>query len=249
MSNVNRVVNEIQNLLKENTPKLTDAQITRMYNILNPDVKNYVIHGIKFPILENIVKSVFKDSNCSYEEAIEIFKKLIRTNVEDEKFAGLHFLNRFKKFFNSDTIELFRTEYSQYCHTWSLCDSTCVRVLGPFLGKKGNDSLAKRTVDEWSSSEIMWIKRASMVILLKLTMIKKDFDESYVYEIVEKMLNFADQKYIAKGVGWLLKTCSKYKPDFIFDYLMKNRKTFSRLILRYASEKLQKEQRELILKK
>ena len=99
MSKVNRVVNEIQNLLKENTPKLTDTQKTRMYNILNPDVKNYVIHGIKFPILENIVKSVFKDSYCSYEEAIEIFKKLIRSNVEEEKFAGLHFLNRFKNIY------------------------------------------------------------------------------------------------------------------------------------------------------
>lgn len=249
MSNIEKVVNEIQILLKENAPKLTTAQKKRMYNILNPDIENYVIYGIKFKILENFVKSVFNKSACSYEEAIEVFKKLIRTNVEEEKFAGLHFLNQFKKFFTSDTIDLFRNEYSQYCYTWSLCDSTCVRVLGPFLGKKGNESLAKKTVDEWSNSEHMWIQRASMVILLKLAMIKKDFDESYVFGIVEKMLKYSRQPYIEKGIGWLLKTCSKYKPELINNYLLNNKETFPRLILRYASEKLPKERRAIILKK
>ncbi len=196
-----------------------------------------------------MVKSTYKTFSCSYEEAIEIFKILIRTNVEEEKFAALHFLNQFKKQFSSETIDLFRKEYAQYCYTWSLCDNSCVRVLGPFLGKKGNESLAKKTVDEWSNSDIMWIQRASMVILLKLTMLKKDFDESYVFGIVEKMLKYPEHTYIEKGIGWLLKTCSKYKPELIYNYLMNNKGTFPRLILRYASEKLPKEKRTSILKK
>ncbi|HEA70449.1 MAG TPA: hypothetical protein ENH98_00835, partial [archaeon] len=99
------------------------------------------------------------------------------------------------------------------------------------------------------NSESMWIRRASMVILLKLTMIKKDFDESYVFEIVEKMLKYSEQPYIEKCIGWLLKTCSKYKPELIYNYLMNNKETFPRLILRYASEKLPKERRVFILKK
>jgi len=249
MNNVEKISKEIKKILKENAPVLTDAQKTRMYKILNPDIPDYVIYGIKFPLLEQIVKSTFNTFSCSYEEAIEIFKILIRNNVEDEKFAGLHFLNKFKKQFSSDTIDLFRNEYSQYCNTWSLCDSTCVRVIGPFLGKKGNETLAKKTIDEWSNSDIMWIQRASMVILLKLAMLRKDFDESYVFGIVEKMLKYSKQPYIEKGIGWLLKTCSKYKPELIYNYLMKKKGTFPRLILRYASEKLPKEKRTSVLKK
>ena len=249
MSNVEKISKELKKILKENAPVLTDAQKTRIYKILNPDIQNYIIYGIKFPLLEQFVKSTFNIFRCSYEEAIEIFKIMIRTNVEEEKFAGLHFLNKFKKQFTSDTIDLFRNEYAQYCYTWSLCDSTCVRVLGPFLGKKGNESLAKKTVDEWSSSDVMWIRRASMVILLKLTMLKKDFDESYVFGIVEKMLKYSRHTYIEKGIGWLLKTCSKYKPELIYNYLMNNKGTFPRLILRYASEKLPKERRTSILKR
>ena len=249
MNNVEKISDELKKNLKENAPMLTDAQKTRVYKILNPDIQNYVIYGIKFPLLEQLVKSTYNSFSCSYEEAIEIFKRLIRTNVEEEKFAGLHFINKFKKQFSSKTIDLFQKEYAQYCYTWSLCDSSCVRVLGPFLGKKANESLAINTVNDWSNSESMWIRRASMVILLKLTMIKKDFDESYVFEIVEKMLKYSEQPYIEKGIGWLLKTCSKYKPELLYNYLTNNKETFPRLILRYASEKLPKDKRAQILKK
>ncbi len=88
-----------------------------------------------------------------------------------------------------------------------------------------------------------------MVILLKITMIRKDFDEVFVFETVEKMLKYSEANYIEKGIGWLLKTCSKYKPEVIIDYLSKNKKNLSKLILRYASEKLPKEKRAEILNK
>ena len=77
-------------------------------------------------------------------------------------------------------------------------------------------------------------------------MIKKEFNEDYVFELVEKMLRYQED-YIQKGIGWLLKTCSKYNPDSIFNYLMNNKERFPRLILRYASEKLPEENRTKIL--
>ncbi|GAJ20367.1 unnamed protein product, partial [marine sediment metagenome] len=74
--------------------------------------------------------------------------------------------------------------------------------------KQSNEELAKKTIDEWSNSDNIWIKRASMVILLKITMMRKDFSEDYVFELVEKMLKYSKANYIEKGIGWLLKTCS-----------------------------------------
>ncbi|MCK4384319.1 MAG: hypothetical protein KAW66_13550 [Candidatus Lokiarchaeota archaeon] len=97
MNNIEKISKELKKILKENAPVLTDAQKTRIYKILNPDIQDYIIYGIKFPLLEQKVKSTFNSFSCSYEEATEIFKTLIRTNVEEEKFAGLHFLNKFKK--------------------------------------------------------------------------------------------------------------------------------------------------------
>ena len=62
------------------------------------------------------------------------------------------------------------------------------------------------------------------------------------------MLQFPED-YIQKGIGWLLKTCTMYDPDVIINYLEKNKKHLPRLILRYATEKLPKEERARILKK
>ena len=246
---IDSIVKEISSLLLENTPQQSEDQKDRMYRILNPDISDYIIYGVRMPEIEKIVKFVREKYDCTYDDAVEVFKKLTRTNVEELKFAGFFFLNKFKKYFNEGTVNKIRKEYAEHCHTWSHCDSTCVRLLGPFLGKKGNEALAKKTIDEWSNSNNLWIKRASMVILLKITMMRKDFDEVYVFQLVEKMLKYSEANYIEKGIGWLLKTCSNYKQKIIVNYLIRNRNSLTRLILRYASEKMPPEIRSEVLKK
>jgi 3-methyladenine DNA glycosylase AlkD len=77
-------------------------------------------------------------------------------------------------------------------------------------------------------------------------MVNKDFDADYVFRFVEKM-GIYPEDYIHKGIGWLLKTCSNYKPNVIYKYLMNNKKRLPRIILRYASEKLPKEKRKQVL--
>lgn len=150
---IDSIVNEISSLLIKNTPDLSVEQKNKNYKILNPDVSNYSIYGIRMPVIENIVKAVHKKYDCSYNDAVEVFKRLTRTNIEEQKFAGFFFLNRFKKYFNEKTIDIIREEYTKNCYTWSHCDSTCVRLLGPFLGKKGNETLAIKTINNWSESK------------------------------------------------------------------------------------------------
>ena len=242
------VVDDIKKCIKEATPYRSEEQRLRMYKIINPDIEGYKIFGVKTAVIEKISRDVYNDYNLSFDDAKEVFKILSQFNVEDWKFAASFFLNRYKKYFDDEIPKLFKTHYFPYCHTWSTCDSCCIRVLGPFLAKPHNNDLARNVIDSWASDKIMWIKRASMVILLKIIMVNKEFDKSYVFKKVEDMLKFSNENYIEKGIGWLLKTCSKYDPDIIIEYLIKNKNHFSRLILRYASEKLPKERRKLVLK-
>lgn len=227
---------------------MTPEQIIRRNRILNSDNPNFFGYGHKISEIEKITKLIHKKYQCSYEDALAVFKNLVSSNVHEEKFSSIFFLTHFKNNFNQATMDMFEDQFSKHCHTWAFCDSSCIRVIGPFLGKKDNQKLAKKTIGEWSNSENLWVRRASMVILLKIVMIKKEFDENYVFELVEKMVNHSED-YIQKAIGWLLKTCSKYKPDSIFNYLISNKERFSHLILRYASEKLPKEKKNLILKK
>ena len=246
MSRIIDIVEDIKTKLKQKAPQLTDSQKSRMYSILNSDNPNFEGYGNKISEIEKIIKSIHVKYQFSYVDALEIFKSLIKSNVHDEKFAGVFLLNRFKGNFNEDTISIFHDALNEHADTWAIVDSTCIRVIGPYLSK--NDDLAKSTIEEWSEAENMWIRRASLVILLKTIMVKKQFHEKNVFAFVHKMLNYSED-YIHKGIGWLLKTCSKYEPEIIINYLNKNKKILPRLILRYASEKLPKETRAKILKK
>ena len=245
---IDRIIDEIKNNLRKNAPSLSPEDETRKNKILNSTNPNFISYGLKMAQIERIVKETHQKYETLYDDAINIFKELICSNIHDEKFAAILFLNRFKNKFDETTINLIRESYFKYCDTWALCDSTMIKVVGPFLGKRGNEKLAKKTIESWSNSESMWIRRASMVILLKLTMLRKKFDETQVFDLVEKMRP-SSEDYIQKGMGWLLKTCSKYEPEVIIKYLNKNKKRLTRLVLRYATEKLPEQVRVEILKK
>ena len=244
---IENILNEIKAGLASLAPKLTEENKNRMYKIIKPDISEYLILGVKTANNEILVRDIQKKYIPSYENAKKIFRDLSKSNVEDYKFAAFFFLNRYKKDFNEKTPEFFRSEYFSYCHTWSSCDSCCIRVLGPFLAK--NPELARQTIDSWSQDRNFWIKRASLVLHLKIIMVHKNFSRDYVFQKVEQMLPYSREPYIEKAIGWLLKTCSKYEPDLIFNYLMENKEKFSRLILRYSSEKFPKEKRQNILLK
>ena len=244
---IEKILNEIKARLSDLAPQLTEEKKNRMFKIINPDISEYEILGVKTADNEKLVREIVEKYYPSYENARKIFQILAKTNIEDYKFAAFLFLNRYKKDFNEKTPEFFRSEYFSYCHTWSSCDSCCVRVLGPFLAK--NPEVAQKTIDSWSQDRNQWIKRASLVLHLKVIMVLKEFNEDYVFQKIEQMLQFSSEPYIEKAIGWLLKTCSKYEPDLIFNYLMDNKEKLSRLILRYSSEKLPKEKRQKILMK
>lgn len=245
---IRKILDEIKTRLKKNSPKLTKDQKFRMYKILNSSNSNFIGYGNKHSEIEKLMREIHNKYQISYRDACVIFKDLVKSNIHDEKISGIFLLNRFKKYFNEETVSLFYDAISTHCDTWAFCDSTCIRVLGPFLGKRINLELAKKTIEKWSNSENLWIRRGSIVILIKMIIMQKDFNDSCVFDLVEKMLNYSED-YIQKSIGWLLKTCSNYKPGVIINYLIKNKIRLPRVILRYATEKLPKEKRSKILAK
>ncbi|MFX0046921.1 MAG: hypothetical protein ACFE8G_02020, partial [Candidatus Hermodarchaeota archaeon] len=98
---INSIVKEISSLLIQNKKN-------SIYKILNPDISDYIIYGMRILEIEKIVKSVHEKYECSYSTAIEVFRTLTRTNVEELKFAGFFFLNRFKKYFNEEIVDIIR---------------------------------------------------------------------------------------------------------------------------------------------
>lgn len=144
---IDRIIDEIRAYLKDNSPRLTEEQKSRMYKILNSNNPNFVGYGNKHSNIEKFVREIHAKYELSYNDSSEIFKRLIRSNVHDEKMAGLFLLNRSKKDFERETVKMIQELIPEYFDTWAITDTTMIRVIGPFLGKKLNKGLAVKTID------------------------------------------------------------------------------------------------------
>jgi 3-methyladenine DNA glycosylase AlkD len=245
---IDKIISEIKAFLENNAAQLTKDQKSRMYKIINSNNPNFVGLGNKHSDIEKFVRKLHLQFDLSYNNASEIFNRLIQSNIHDEKMTALFLLNQFTKNFSEETIDMIKEVIPEFYDSWAITDTTMIRVLGPFLAKAGNEELAETTIKEWSHAENLWVRRAALVILLKIIMVKKEFNSDTIFKLVDQM-HEDPEEYVHKGIGWFLKTCSNHNPEIIFEYLKKNKKHFSRTILRIASEKLPKDKRAEILKK
>ncbi|MHA2474553.1 MAG: DNA alkylation repair protein, partial [Promethearchaeota archaeon] len=178
---IEEIITEITSHLKKNKPRLSEEQVSRIYKIINSNNPNFLGYGTKHSEIEKYVREIQNKYNLKYKDRLEIFEILIKSNVHDEKIAGIFLLNRFKKDFNIDTLSLVGQFIPNYYDSWAITDTTMIRVLGPFLAKKANEELAEKIITTWSESDHLWLRRASIVILLKIIMVNKNFDADYVF--------------------------------------------------------------------
>ena len=168
---IHKITEEIKSYLRTSAPQLTKEQKTRMYKILNSNNPRFIAYGNKHSEIEKFVRRLHSEFDLSYDNASQIFKRLIKSNIHDEKIAGLFLLNRFKKDFNEETVDMIQEVIPGYFDSWAITDTTMIRVVGPYLAKSGNEKLAEKTIKEWSKSEFLWVRRAALVILLKIIMV------------------------------------------------------------------------------
>ena len=100
-------------------------------------------------------------------------------------------------------------------------------------------------VVKWHSSKNRWKRRACAVSFVALARKTKDFD-STIFKIAE-LLRKDEDDLVRKGVGWMLKEKTNQNKKIVIDYLMKVRNDTPRLVLRYAAEKLSREEKQRIL--
>jgi 3-methyladenine DNA glycosylase AlkD len=90
------------------------------------------------------------------------------------------------------------------------------------------------------------VRRAATVTLIVPA--KKGLFLQEVFKISDLLLTDSDD-LVQKGYGWLLKAETEKHPNKVLAYVVENKATMPRTALRYAIEKLPKEQKKLALQK
>ena len=96
----------------------------------------------------------------------------------------------------------------------------------------------------WNNAEYEWQRRCVPVTLNEL---RKTITPSEVFSTIEPIMPDGSE-YVQKGIGTLLRTIWKNHPNEVEEFLLKYKDDCGRLIIQYATEKMDKEYRKMFRK-
>lgn len=122
--------------------------------------------------------------------------------------------------------------------TWALVDPLAVNVAGSMVERF--EELGA-TLDEWAIDEDFWIRRASMLALLK-PLRRGDGDFARFGRYADAMLE-EKEFFIRKAIGWILRETSKKRPELVYEWLLPRAARASGVTMREALRYLPARQR------
>ncbi len=117
---------------------------------------------------------------------------------------------------------------------WDLVDLAAYHVVGPWLREHQDD-----TLDRLAASAF-WPERRTAVLATMAWMRHGDTGETFR---VAELLVDDPHDLVRKGVGWMLRTAGDLDREALRAFLSRHAGTMPRVMLRYAIEKLDKEER------
>ncbi len=172
--------------------------------------------------------------------ALRIADRLYRSRNMDEAALAALILVRFSRDIRPAQFAAF-DRWVNFLNDWASTDSLCTQVMGPLI--RDHPQLVRRVVP-WTRSRHRWRRRSAAVSLIPLARTGERLRE--VFAIADRLIGDPDDM-VQKGVGWLLKEATRPRAREVVTYLVARRDRATRLVLRYACEKLRPAQRQRVL--
>jgi 3-methyladenine DNA glycosylase AlkD len=191
--------------------------------------------GVTAPELRRIAKKF------SQEISLQELTELIRSPIHEVRLCALIILvNKYNKE-EPDRIYHYYLKHLNSVNNWDLVDTSAPHIVGDYLY---NNPEKSKILLEFSHSENIWVRRISIVSTF--TFIRNN-EFNKTLEIAKLLLN-DEHDLIHKAVGWMLREIYKRDERLIKRFLRQNYAQIPRTTLRYAIERMDKEERLLYLK-
>lgn len=209
--------------------------------------------GIKVPATRNVALSAA--GLPPYET-----EKLLASPIHEIRLCGfLVLVEQFRKVSGKkaaseqdsmqarEDIVNFYLQHAQCANNWDLVDLSAPKIIGQWLVMPSisSDEEKFHVLDRLASSSNLWEQRIAMVSTL--TPIRHG-DFRHVLRYAEQLL-FHDHDLIHKAVGWMLREAGKKDITILRAFLKKYHATMPRTTLRYAIERMEKDEREFWMRK
>ena len=191
--------------------------------------------GVTAPEIRRIAKKF------SQEISLQELTELIRSPIHEVRLCALIILvNKYNKE-EPDRIYHYYLKHLNSVNNWDLVDTSAPHIVGDYLY---NNPEKSKILLEFSHSENLWVRRISIVSTFAFI---KNNEFNTTLEITKLLLN-DNHDLIHKAVGWMLREIYKRDEGLIKRFLRQNYAQIPRTTLRYAIERMDKEERLLYLK-
>jgi len=189
--------------------------------------------GITVPVLRKIAKRFMSIS-------LEELSFLIQSQINEERLLTLIILAAQYKagtLAQKEEIYQFYRTHMRHINNWNLVDSSAHLIIGAHLFERDRDVL-----EELAASQNLWERRIAIVSTWYF--IRKS-DLEWTFKIAKLLLNDSHD-LIHKAVGWMLREAGKKDQAKLISFLCQYAHQMPKTMLRYAIERLSKEQKIVI---
>jgi 3-methyladenine DNA glycosylase AlkD len=189
---MSKKLKEIQQLLTAGTQQSHKQFLKKMV----PGTQK--VYGLKTPVLNEIAKR-FK----AY--SFELAEELWMSGALEEKIIAIKIIEKKGKDDPARVLKLFN-KFSASIDNWAVCDGLGMQFLRGIV--KTHDKEILTLAKKYSSSESMWQRRLSLVMIEWYTRVNDHLPE--IKQLVKK-LEGDDEYYVKKAVLWIKKNFQKGK--------------------------------------
>ena len=170
--------------------------------------------GVRGASRTEIYKKYFPEARKSKEIDWEFIENCWNKEEREFQYVVVYYLKAMQKFLKREDIS--RLKYLIVTKSWWDTVDLLAKVVGSLVIRiEGYDQIML----EWSKDSNMWLKRVAILYQLSL---KEKVDEI----ILDKILvnNLGDSEFfINKAIGWALRDYSKYNPEWVKEFIRKNK--------------------------
>lgn len=187
--------------------------------------------GVRGATRTEIYKKYFPDARKTKNIDWDFVESYWNKEEREFQYVVVYYLKAMQKFLKREDIS--RLKYLIVTKSWWDTVDLLAKVVGSLVIRiEGYDQIML----EWSKDSNIWLKRVAILYQLSL---KEKVDK----QVLERILvnNLGDSEFfINKAIGWALRDYSKSNPEWVREFIEKNKNGMANLSLREASKYLDK---------
>ena len=183
--------------------------------------------GVRGATRTEIYKKYFPEARKSKAIDWDFIENCWNKEEREFQYVVVYYLKAMQRFFKREDIS--RLKYLIVTKSWWDTVDLLAKVVGSLVIRiEGYEQIML----EWSKDSNIWLKRVAILYQLSL---KDKVDKHILDKILVNNLGH-NEFVINKAIGWALRDYSKFDPEWVREFIKKNRDNMANLSIREASK-------------